>query len=289
MLRTYEKAVAIVTGGASGLGVALAKELLARGAARVILADIRADAAKAAAAEMGPLAAAAGLDVRDLEAFRALVDATVKGEGRIDYLFNNAGTGILGTADQHLPEDWKRILDVNLFGVVNGVQAAYPRMIGQRFGHIVNTASIVGLFPSPLVIAYATSKHAIVGLSRALRLEAAHHGVRVSALCPGVVRTPMFTDGAVRAFRPIPAETLSTWRARITPMEPADFAKAALKGVAKNRELVVVPRGLGVMAWLFRALPFLERSVLAKEMASARVEMPELFVTTGTAPRESSP
>lgn len=288
MLRTYEKAVAIVTGGASGLGVAIGRELLARGASRVILADVRGDAAKAAAAELGSLASPAELDVRDLATYRALVDATVKAEGRIDYLFNNAGTGILGTADQHLPDDWKRILDVNLFGVVNGVQAAYPRMIEQRFGHIVNTASIVGLFPSPLVIAYATSKHAIVGLSRALRLEAAHHGVRVSALCPGVVRTPMFTEGAVRAGRTIPDETLRSWRARITPMEPADFARAALKGVAKNRELVVVPRGLGVMAWLFRALPFFERSVLAKEMASARTEMPELFAT-GTTPRESSP
>jgi NAD(P)-dependent dehydrogenase (short-subunit alcohol dehydrogenase family) len=288
MLRTYEKAVAIVTGGASGLGVALGKKLIQRGASRVILADIRGDAAKAAASALGPGAVPAELDVRDLAAFRALVDETMKKEGRIDYLFNNAGTGILGAADQHLPEDWKRILDVNLFGVVNGVQAAYPRMIEQRFGHIVNTASIVGLLPSPLVIAYATSKHAIVGLSRALRLEAAHYGVRVTALCPGVVRTPMFTDGAVRAGRAISEDTLKSWRSRITPMEPADFAKAALEGIANNRELVVVPRGLGVIAWLFRALPFFERSVLAKEMASARVEMPELFATA-TAPRESSP
>jgi NAD(P)-dependent dehydrogenase (short-subunit alcohol dehydrogenase family) len=277
VLRTWRDSVSIVTGGGSGLGLALGRELLARGAARVVLADVRADAAEEAARELGPNASAATLDVRDLEAFRALAASVASREGRIDYLFNNAGTAVLGTAERHRPEDWKLVLDVNLYGAVNGIQAVYPIMIGQRFGHLVNTASIVGLVPAPLLAAYVASKHAIVGLTRVLRLEAAHHSVRVSALCPGVVRTPMFTDGLQRPARPIPEEKRRASREKVDALDPDVFAKAALDGVAKNRELIVVPRALGAMAWLFRVMPSLERAALAKELARARVQLPELF------------
>ncbi|HVO30971.1 MAG TPA: SDR family oxidoreductase [bacterium] len=283
MLRTYKDSVALLTGGGSGLGVAMAKELLARGAARVVLADVRPEAAAAAAKELGDRATAATLDVRDLTAFRALVDDVAKREGRIDYFFNNAGTGTFGTAERHLPEDWKLVLDVNLYGVVNGVQAAYPVMMRQGFGHIVNTASIAGLLPTPLLIAYTTSKHAVVGLSRALRLEAAHYGVRVSVLCPGPVRTPLLTGGAfgaVRTATKVPDETIQKWWKRIGPIEPDVFARVALDDVRKNRDVIVVPHSLGFGAWLFRAFPSLERTALANDLQKSRRMMPEAFAPT---------
>lgn len=277
MLRTFQQAVAIVTGGGSGIGVALARELLARGAARVVLADIRLDAAQAAARELGDRATAAVLDVRDAAAFRALVDEVAAREGRIDHLFNNAGVAILGPAERHTPDDWKLVLEVNLHGVVNGVQAAYPRMIAQGFGHIVNTASIAGLTPLPLIVPYVASKHAIVALSRALRVEARDHGVRVSALCPGIVNTPLFTHGAVRTARPASDEVVRSWKVGVKTIAPEVFARAALDGVAKNRELVHVPRAQGFLVWLLRCLPGFERAVLAKELARSRIRMPEMF------------
>ena len=96
-----------------------------------------------------------------------------------------------GSVNLYSIEDWNQIIDVNLRGVINGIQAAYKIMMEQGFGHIVNTASMAGLMPGPGNVAYTTTKHAVVGLSKSLRAEAAHRGVRVSVLCPGVIRTPI--------------------------------------------------------------------------------------------------
>jgi NADP-dependent 3-hydroxy acid dehydrogenase YdfG len=105
--------------------------------------------------------------------------------GRIDYLFNNAGIGIGGEVDSFTLHDWSDIIDVNLRGVVHGIQAVYPIMIRQRCGHIVNTASMAALITTVGQAGYTATKHAVVGLSKALRVEAEHHGVQVSVLCPG--------------------------------------------------------------------------------------------------------
>ena len=106
-------------------------------------------------------------------------------------MFNNAGIAIGGSAHDYGIQEWNQIIDVNLRGVVNGVQAAYCIMIKQGFGHIVNTASITGLMPTPGQVAYSMTKHAVVGLSLSLRAEAALLGIRVSVLCPGAIRTPI--------------------------------------------------------------------------------------------------
>ena len=258
-LRTFEGAVAVVTGGASGIGRALG-EALARRGARVVLADLQVDLARAVAArirETGGHATAAPLDVTDFAATNRLVQDTFRTEGRLDYVFNNAGIGIQGEARLYELEDWYRVLDVNLRGVVHGVQAAYPIMLRQGFGHIVNTASLAGLVPAPLVVGYTTTKHAVVGLSLALRIEAAAAGVRVSVLCPGVIRTPALIDGGKfgKLLQPVPQETQRDLWERQRPMDPNRFAEKALRAVARNRAIIIIPWWWRMVWWVNRLSP----------------------------------
>ncbi len=232
-LRTFEGAATIVTGGASGIGRALGEALARRGAS-VVLADLQVDLAEEVAAriqECGGRAIAEALDVTDFAATSRLVQDSFQREGRLDYIFNNAGIGIAGEARYYELEDWYRVLDVNLRGVVHGVQAAYPIMLRQGFGHIVNTASIAGLWPSPLVVGYCATKHAVVGLSTSLRIEAAAAGVRVSVLCPGPVRTSALTCEAKygKVLPPVRPEVLRELVERQHPMRPERFAEQALR------------------------------------------------------------
>jgi NAD(P)-dependent dehydrogenase (short-subunit alcohol dehydrogenase family) len=260
-LRTFNGAVALVTGGASGIGRALG-EALARRGARVVLADLQVDQAQEVAARIrgsGGQATAEHLDVTDYAATNRLVQGTFQSGGRLDFVFNNAGIGVSGEARLYELEDWNRVLDVNLRGVIHGVQAAYPIMLRQGFGHIVNTASLAGLVPAPLVVGYCTTKHAIVGLSMSLRIEAAAAGVRVSVLCPGVVRTPALLDGGKygKMLQPLPRDAQEKLFERQRPMQPERFAEQALRAVAKNHAIIVIPSWWKIVWWLYRLSPSL--------------------------------
>ncbi|NTV93687.1 MAG: SDR family oxidoreductase, partial [Chlorobiaceae bacterium] len=153
---------AIVTGAASGIGFALASGLIKRGV-RVWAADIDAAGVARAAASLGPGVHPVRLDVCDAAAFRDLVDGVARETGRVDFLFNNAGILHSGKVHEFDVEQCNRIIDVNICGVVNGTLAAYSLMVRQRGGHIVNTASLAGLVPAPLLSMYAMTKHAVVG------------------------------------------------------------------------------------------------------------------------------
>ncbi len=270
-LRRFEGAVAIVTGGASGIGRALAEALAQRGA-RVVLADLQGELAEEVAAQIrgnGRQATAEALDVTDFPAINHLVQHVFQTEGRLDYIFNNAGIGILGEARLFELEDWYRVLDVNLRGVVHGVQAVYPLMVRQGFGHIVNTASLAGLFPYPLLVGYCATKHAVVGLSTALRLEAAPAGVHVSVLCPGPVRTRALIDGGKfgRMVQPIPPDVLKSITERQRPIQPEQFAERALLAVARNKAIIVIPSRWKIAWWLYRLSPGLGFYLGAKGLA----------------------
>jgi NAD(P)-dependent dehydrogenase (short-subunit alcohol dehydrogenase family) len=252
-IRIFDGATAIVTGGASGIGRALVEELARRGC-EVVLGDLQIEQAEEVVTRIkaaGGKAMAAKIDVRDFPAMEQVVSDTVKRFGRLDYIFNNAGIGIGGGVIQYSIEDWNYIVDVNLRGVINGVQAAYPIMIKQGFGHIINTASMAGLIPSPGNVAYATTKHAIVGLSISLRAEAALLGVRVSVLCPGVISTPIWEGGGKygKTYSIIPPELVKQILEKARPMPPDIFAKKALNLVAKNRAIIIVPSW---WRWLWR-------------------------------------
>jgi len=258
-IRIFDGATAIVTGGASGIGRALAKELARRGC-EVVLADLQIGEAEKVVSRIkatGGKATAVKIDVRDFPAMEQIVQDTFKRTGRLDYIFNNAGIGIGGGVNWYSIEDWNYIVDVNLRGVINGVQAAYPVMIGQGFGHIINTASMSGLLPSPGNVGYATTKHAIVGFSKSLRAEAALLGVRVSVLCPGVISTPIWEGGGKygKTHSIIPPELVKQMLEKARPMSPDIFAKKALNLIAKNKAIIIVPSSWKLYWWANRLSP----------------------------------
>lgn len=262
MIRTFDGAVAIVTGGASGIGRALA-EALARQGASTVLGDLQAELAEEVAAGIrtgGGEARAESLDVTDFPAVERLVRQAVDLHGRLDYIFNNAGIAVAGGIDLYTLEDWYRVLDVDLRGVVHGVHAAYPVMCEQGFGHIVSTASMAGLIPSPMTVSYTASKHAVIGLSTALRIEAAARGVRVSAICPGVIRTPILEGGKYGKVLPdIPLDFLQRFTERLKPMDAGRFAEQVLRRVARNQAIIIVPGRWRLAWWLHRLSPALGR------------------------------
>jgi NAD(P)-dependent dehydrogenase (short-subunit alcohol dehydrogenase family) len=253
---------AIVTGGASGIGRAIAAELVARGA-DVVIADVNAEAARLAAKQLTETlpgtATAAELDVRDAGAVRATYRETADRHGRLDLVFNNAGIAVGGLAEEFTLEHWDRTIDVNLRGVVHGVQAAYPIMLEQGGGHIVNTASLAGLVLPAIMGPYTATKYAVVGLSMALRAEGASRGVRVSALCPGFIDTPLLDN--VNAGLPqtkVNSDTRSFIR-RIQPrMYTAErLAGDVMRGIATNKALIIAPRSARVVAFIARHVPAL--------------------------------
>jgi NAD(P)-dependent dehydrogenase (short-subunit alcohol dehydrogenase family) len=261
MTDSLREKVAIVTGGGSGIGEGLCRELARRGA-RVAVADVNADDAErvaAAIADGGGQATASTVDVASEADVRRLVKDTAAEYGRLDYLFNNAGTAIGGGACELTLGHWHRVLDVDLFGVLHGVRAAYPIMARQGFGHIVNTSSAGAFFPLPGNAPYGTAKHAVVGLSLSLRLEGADLGVKVSCVCPGFVRTNIYRNAQVVGVTLPPGvsrEQLAGAPARM--MEPSRAAQVILDGVARNQALIVFPASV---RWLRRAYSLFPRLI----------------------------
>ncbi len=260
-IRIFSGATAIITGGASGIGRALAEELAKRGC-EVVLADRQIEVAEEVASgirTVGGKAMATKLDVTDFPALQQLVQDTVERTGRLDYMFNNAGIAIGGSVQHYSIQEWNQIMDVNLRGVVNGVQAAYCIMMKQGFGHIVDTASITGLMPTPGQVAYSMTKHAVVGLSLSLRAEAALLGIRVSVLCPGAIRTPILEGGGKygKMLMDIPQEKLHEMFERLRPMSPGDFAERVIDSVARNKPIIVQPSWYKRFWWINRLSPSL--------------------------------
>jgi NAD(P)-dependent dehydrogenase (short-subunit alcohol dehydrogenase family) len=258
-IRIFDGATAIVTGGASGIGRALSEELAGRGA-EVVLADLQIELAEEASSAIraaGGKGRAVKIDVTDFPAMEQLVQETFRHTGRLDYMFNNAGIVIGGYVSQYGIGDWNQIIDVNLHGVINGIQAAYKMMVAQGFGHIVNTASMAGLMPGPGNVAYTTTKHAVVGLSKSLRAEAAQMGVRVSVLCPGLIRTPILEGGGKygKMLIDIPSEQMRRLWERLKPMSPNTFAQRVLNAVAKNKAIIIVPSWWKLVWWMHRLSP----------------------------------
>lgn len=252
---------AIVTGGASGIGKSLTRLLVAQGA-RVLIADI--SGVQSAAQELGCEGTA--LDVTDQVAVKRCVEDFAKSQGGLDYIFNNAGILVAGDAKDMSYDDWNNVININLKGVIHGVFAAYPIMIQQGYGHIVNTGSLAGLLPSPTAVPYCASKFAVVGLTQSLRAEARRYGVKVSAICPGFVSTPM-ADNSKLVGGMDRQKSLDSVRFVGGYITSDELARRALKGVSRNQELIVLPTKIRVLASVLRRLPELG-TLFTKLMAS---------------------
>ena len=257
--------VAIVTGGGSGIGAALSRALAGRGC-HVVVADIdEAAAAEVATTIDGSATGSAtpvAVDVADRGAVHDLVTRTPSEHGRLDFLFNNAGIGAAVPFEELTPDHWRRTIEVNLLGVIEGSHAAFPVMREQGFGHIVNTASLAGLLGGlNVALPYTTSKHGVVGFTLGLRVEGALAGVGVHLVCPGGIDTPLI-DKTEFPGLPVPdGVTAMTMRefgaaAGVNRYYPADrFAADVLDGVARDRAIIVAPASARLAWRMWRAAP----------------------------------
>lgn len=197
MSQRFEDKTAVVTGGASGIGAAIVDHL-ARDAAAVVVADVKLDRAEERAAEVrssGGRAWAVEVDVADEAAVEAMIAFAVEKTGALHLLVNNAGIGGPSAPTGAYPTDsWRRVIDINLTGVFYGLRYGIPAIKEAGGGSIVNMASILGSVGFAQSPAYVAAKHGVVGLTKAAALEHAEDGIRVNAVGPGFIRTPLLDE-----------------------------------------------------------------------------------------------
>ena len=229
---SIDKKVVAITGGARGIGLAIATMLHRRGA-RVAIGDIDGAAADIAGSRLG-LGAVATLDVTDPRSFESFLDVVEQRMGSIDVLVNNAGIISVGPAIDETDDITRRVLEVNLFGVMIGTKLAAARMRTRRSGHIINIASTNAVMPVPGIATYSATKHAVLGFTDAIRLENRRSGIHFSTVLPALTNTEMIAGvGHARGIKNI---------------EPSDVAQAVYHLIEKPRSRVVVPRSFGVIA-----------------------------------------
>jgi NAD(P)-dependent dehydrogenase (short-subunit alcohol dehydrogenase family) len=257
MAGVFHNKVAVVTGGASGLGAALAQELASEGAV-VVIADIALDEANAVAAKIG--AHAIALDVTNVEQMALMVQNVKSRFGALDLFFNNAGVMKVREACNLTFGEYDQVFRVNLMGVIAGSLSAFKVMKEQKSGKIVNIASSAVFTCDPFFGAYVASKSGVFGFSRVLAVEAEPHNVQVSVICPGNIRTPML-DGHEPSW--------------LTPAIAADAAaRKILTGIRRNRKIIVFPSIYRLMWWVDRLSPSLlnplRRIIVQRALARKR-------------------
>jgi len=234
--------IILITGASSGIGEAAVREL-AQAGAHLFIGARRGERLQALAAELGSHVGWQELDVTDGDSFEAFVAAAVARHGRIDALVNNAGVMPLSPLAALKRDEWKRMIDVNIHGVLNGIAAVLPRFLAQQSGHVVNVASIAAHMVMPTAAVYCASKFAVWAITDGLRQE--HDDIRATIISPGVVATELGNDITDQGV----ASALKEWRKKsLTPDAIARAIRFALEqpeGVDIN-EVIVRPTAAGM-------------------------------------------
>ncbi len=242
-MKDFSGRTAFVTGGANGIGLGIARALLAEGC-KVAIADIRDDAIAAALKTLdNQNVIGVTIDVASRTAYAAAADEVEDRLGPVSLLFNNAGVNLFQTIDDSSFDDWDWLMDVNLNGVVNGVMTFIPRMKAHgNGGHIVNTASMAAFLCGALPGIYNTTKFAVRGMSESLRYSLAKHGIGVSLLCPGLVKSHIYASDEIRPATlkagAKPVDTAAVARLEEVHsfgMEPDIIAARVLDAIRANR------------------------------------------------------
>lgn len=234
---------ALVTGGASGIGAATAARLAAEGA-EVWVGDLNLEGAEKVAADISGHAVA--LDVTDLEAARAAVEAV----GTLDVLVNNAGLDEFGFFTYTTPEQWRKVIDVNLFGVFNCTHAALPNMQAAGYGRIVSISSEAGRVGSKGSAVYSAAKGAIVAFMKAIARENARYGITANSIAPGPIETPLLM--AAKEFGEIGEKVIETMKGstQMGRLGQPDEVAAAAAFLASDDATYVTGETLGVSGGL---------------------------------------
>jgi NAD(P)-dependent dehydrogenase (short-subunit alcohol dehydrogenase family) len=225
--------VVAITGAARGIGLATATELRSRGA-RIAIGDIDADEAGRSAQALGHDVLASRLDVTDSSSFREFLALVGRELGPVDVLINNAGIMPIGPMLQEPDDVARRVMDINVLGVLQGMKLALPAMLARGSGQIVNVASIAGKAPVPGGASYAASKAAIVSLTETARVEHARTGVHFTCVMPSFTTTELIAGTKGTRF--------------IANVEPRDVAIAIADAIERRRPDVYVPAAVGVIA-----------------------------------------
>jgi NAD(P)-dependent dehydrogenase (short-subunit alcohol dehydrogenase family) len=248
---TWNGCIVIVTGAASGIGFELARQLLAAGA-QVWAVDRNEDGLRPLA-EAG--ASTRQLDVTDPQAWFELI-ASVPTDRPLA-LFANAGIAVAGAFESTTVDDWNRLLNVNVMGVVHGVRAVLPHMRRLQGGRIIVTSSGAGLFARPGMSGYAASKHAVTGLCRALSAELAVDCIAVTAVCPGYIGTGIMDR---TAWRGVDGDAMQR-AIPIRPVSSAECAARMIRAAQSGSPLLLVGNELKLESWLNRLSPSLARMI----------------------------
>lgn len=255
----------MITGGSSGLGKAFCEEL-GKKKARILIGDLDTEGAEVTAElvrSKGGDARVVACDVRDPKAVEGLADTAKRWFGDTDLLINNAGVAVSGPVGEVPLEDWRWVLDINLWGVIYGCHIFAPRMKARRNGYIINVASAAGLVSAPEMAPYCVSKAGVVALSETMYAELRPLGVRVTVLCPTFFATGIL-DAARQHSRRTDALEVAKAAMKNSKVQANDVARAALKCSAKG-ELYALPMRDGRVLWrLKRANPTTFATLMTK-------------------------